>query len=80
MRIGIYSPYLDTAGGGEKYILTIGEYLSNKKHENIVEVFLDSHLIEIGEEKIKSRIEALHGLDLSHVHFIITTSLPKKKK
>lgn len=31
MRIGIYDPYLDTLGGGERYILTIAHCLA-KKH------------------------------------------------
>ncbi len=67
MKIGIYSPYLDTAGGGEKYILTIAECLSKKEQ---VDVFLDSHLVEIGIEEIKKKIEKLHGLDLSGINFV----------
>ena len=38
MRIGIYDPYLDDAGGGEKYMMTIAECLSKK---NNVDVFWD---------------------------------------
>lgn len=38
MKIGIYDPYLDDLGGGEKYMMTIAECLS-KKHE--VSVFWD---------------------------------------
>lgn len=38
MRIGIYDPYLDDLGGGEKYMLTIAECLS-KDHE--VNIFWD---------------------------------------
>lgn len=38
MKIGIYDPYLDTLGGGEKYILTIAECLSEK---NNVFIFWD---------------------------------------
>jgi len=30
LKIGIYDPYLDTLGGGERYILTIAEYYSQK--------------------------------------------------
>lgn len=67
MRIAIYSPYLDTAGGGEKYVLTIAEVLS-KDHQ--VDVLLDAHLISLGIEAIKSKIEKLHHLDLSKVKFI----------
>lgn len=39
MRIGIYDPYLDDLGGGEKYMMAIAEYLS-KNHE--VTVFWDN--------------------------------------
>lgn len=39
MRVGIYDPYLDDVGGGEKYMLTIAEYLS-ESHE--VSVFWNS--------------------------------------
>ncbi|MDO8619193.1 MAG: glycosyltransferase [Candidatus Daviesbacteria bacterium] len=67
MKIGIYSPYLDTAGGGEKYILTIAECLSKKEQ---VDVLLDEHLIKIGINEITQKIEKLHGLDLSKVNFI----------
>lgn len=67
MKIGIYSPYLDTAGGGEKYMLTIAEVLSL---DHQVEVFLDTHLESVGAEKIKVKIVKLHGLDLSKVKFI----------
>jgi len=38
MKIGIYDPYLDDLGGGEKYMMTIAECLS-KEHE--VSVFWD---------------------------------------
>jgi glycosyltransferase involved in cell wall biosynthesis len=39
MRIGIYDPYFDDLGGGEKYMMTLAECLS-KKHE--VVLFWDS--------------------------------------
>lgn len=67
MKIALYSPYLDTAGGGEKYILTAAEVLS-LKHE--VSVLLDDHLISIGADKIKEKIEGLHNLDFSQIKFI----------
>jgi glycosyltransferase involved in cell wall biosynthesis len=38
MRIGVYDPYLDDLGGGEKYMMTIAECLA-KEHE--VSVFWD---------------------------------------
>ena len=39
MRIGIYDPYLDDLGGGEKYMMTAAEYLS-QNHD--VTVFWDN--------------------------------------
>lgn len=39
MKIGIYDPYLDTLGGGEKYILDIGNYFSQG---NEVHLFWDN--------------------------------------
>jgi glycosyltransferase involved in cell wall biosynthesis len=39
MRIGIYDPYLDDLGGGEKYMMSIAECLSQK---NDVTVFWDN--------------------------------------
>lgn len=67
LKIGIYSPYLDTASGGEKYILTIAEVFSKTMD---VEVLLDPHLVRIGIEKLKSLNEKRHSLDLSNVKFI----------
>lgn len=67
MKIALYSPYLDTAGGGEKYFLTIAEILS-KNHQ--VFILMDNNLINIGIENIKDRIRKFHALDLSNVIFI----------
>ncbi len=39
MKIGIYDPYLDDLGGGEKYMMTIASCLS-KDHD--VSIFWDS--------------------------------------
>lgn len=66
LKIGIYSPYLDTASGGEKYILTIAEILSET---NTVEVLIDLHLQSIGIDKIKSLNEKRHNINLSQVQF-----------
>lgn len=42
MKIGIYDPYLDTLGGGEKYILSIASLL---QHEHKVSVFWNNNQI-----------------------------------
>lgn len=67
MRAGLYSPYLDTLGGGERYILTIAEYLS-KNHE--VEILLDSHLHKLHPQKIITESSNRFDLDLSKVKLV----------
>lgn len=63
MRIGIYDPYLDTLGGGEKYMLTAASCLS-QKHD--VSVFWDQKdILALGEKKF--------DIDLSRV--ILTTDI-----
>lgn len=57
MKIAVYDPYLDSLGGGEKYMMTAAECLS-KKHE--VTVLWDN---ETDIEKVEDRF----GLDLSKV-------------
>jgi len=67
MKIGIYSPYLDTVGGGERYVLSIAEILSK---DNSVDVFIDSHLETLNIDEIKEKTSLLLDLDLSQVKFI----------
>ncbi len=56
MRIGIFDPYLDTLGGGEKYMLTAASFLSK---ENDVSVFWDKDILSEASERF--------NLDLSKV-------------
>src|SRR5437868_702432 len=57
MKIGIYDPYLDSLGGGEKYMLSVACCLS-EEHE--VSVFWhDASILEKAHEKL--------NLDLSKV-------------
>lgn len=67
MKVGIYSPYLDTVGGGEKYMLTIAEILSK---ENNVDIFLDTHLQTLDLKPVTERITNLLNLNLNKVNFI----------
>ena len=48
MNIGVYDPYLDDNGGGEKYLITLAECLSE---DNDVFVFWDNvqDLESVGE-------------------------------
>jgi len=51
VKIGIFDPYLDTLGGGEKYVLTLSSCLSDK---NEVSIFWDNELIlSKGERKFE---------------------------
>lgn len=59
MKIGFYSPYLDTFGGGERYLLTLASYLSAR---HIVEIFWD-------EAAIKGPIARFLKIDLTKVTF-----------
>src|SRR3990167_10118828 len=67
MKIAIYSPYLDTFGGGERYMMTIAEVLSR---HHIVEVFLDQHLESLGGDYLKDELSKRFDLDLNRVNFI----------
>lgn len=64
MKVAIYSPYLDTFGGGERYVLTIAEVLSS---EALVELLFDSYLYSLGAESLKKDLAERFGLDLSKV-------------
>lgn len=59
MRVGIYDPYLDDLGGGEKYMMKIAECLSS---DNEVTIFWDNR------EEIDELIKRF-SLDLSKVKF-----------
>lgn len=60
MKIGIFDPYLDDLGGGEKYMMTIAECLS-KNHD--VKVFWDN------PEDIK-KLLGRFSLDLSRIQLV----------
>ena len=65
MKAAVYSPYLDTLGGGEKYMMTIAEVLSADYE---VEVLLDKHLQK--EDNLKEKLAKKFNLNLSKVRFI----------
>ncbi len=60
MQTGIYSPYLNILGGGERYILTMGKYLAGNGR---VDVFWD----DIG---IKEKLNKYLNIDLERVNFV----------
>ncbi len=67
MKVAIYSPYLDTLGGGERYILTIAEILSKTES---VDLLIDDHLFSMGAESLKDQSASRFDLDLSKVRVI----------
>lgn len=71
MRIGIYDPYLDDLGGGEKYMLTIAECLSI---DNDVVIFWDNKEdLDIVLQRFSidlSRVEVVPNIFSSKVGFL----------
>lgn len=67
-KAAIYSPYLDTFGGGEKYMMTIAEVLAGESLE--VDVLLDKHLKSVGADYLKSELSKRFALDLDRINFI----------
>jgi len=65
MKAGIFDPYLDTLGGGERYCLTLAEYLLKNGWQ--VDIFWDN-------ESIKRKAVLRFGLDFTGLNF-----LPKRK-
>lgn len=59
MKVGVFSPYLKTKGGGERYVLAIASYLSLKGE---VDVFG-------GNRALKNEISVRLNLDLKKVNF-----------
>lgn len=66
MKIAVYSPYLDTAGGGEKYMLTIAEAYAGQGE---VDLLLDPRLQRIGSEKIRSNLDKIHQINWQNINF-----------
>lgn len=66
MKIAIYSPYLDTLGGGEKYMMTIAETF----YQQEVDVLLDENLDSIGGDYLKKELSKRFDLNLETTRFI----------
>jgi glycosyltransferase involved in cell wall biosynthesis len=61
MKAGIYDPYLNILGGGERYVMTLVEYLNQEGYE--VDIFWN-------DKAIKSKIEKQLGINLNRVNFV----------
>ena len=60
MKFGFYSPYLDTFGGGERYMLTLASYFSK---DHIVDIFWD-------DPAIKAPLARFLKIDLTNTRFV----------
>lgn len=67
MRVAIYSPFLDTFGGGEKYISNIAEILSDTAE---VDLLFDNHLFSMGADGLKNSLAERFNLNLSKVNVV----------
>jgi glycosyltransferase involved in cell wall biosynthesis len=74
MKAGIYDPYLDTLGGGERYTLTFANGLKKLGYQ--VDIFWDDKSIE---EKIKERF-GFNVDDLNFVDNLFTKDKKTKQK
>lgn len=70
MRIGIYTPYLDTLAGGEKYILSIAAALANKH-----DVFLFWNPSE--EQELKKKIKTKLNIEIPQISFVNNIFTPQ---
>lgn len=61
MRAGIFDPYLDTIGGGERYAMTVAETLLEKGWS--VDVFWEN-------DEIKSKLVEKFSLEIERINFI----------
>lgn len=64
MKAGIYDPYLDTLGGGERYTLTFADCLSRLGYQ--VDVFW-------GDKSIKRKIKERLNIKVERINFIPKT-------
>jgi glycosyltransferase involved in cell wall biosynthesis len=60
MKFGFFSPYLDTFGGGERYMLTLASHFAKN---NVVDIFWD-------QPKIKPLLARFLKIDLNKTHFV----------
>ena len=67
MKFGFYSPYLDTFGGGERYMLTLASHLS-QKHE--VDIFWD-------DPSVKAPLTRFLKIDLTKTNFVSNILIKK---
>lgn len=67
MTVAIYTPYLDTIGGGERYMLTIAECLLRSSK---VDLLLDTHLQSLNVTKLITQISDKLDLRLKNLNLV----------
>lgn len=60
MKFGFFSPYLNTFGGGERYMLTLASHLAT---DHIVNIFCDDH-------DLKAPLSRFLKIDLTKTNFV----------
>ena len=61
MKVGIYTPYLETMGGGERHVLALATYLVDKGYH--VDIFCD-------DASLKGKLASRLGLKLGKLNFV----------
>lgn len=79
MRVGIFDPYLDTLGGGEKYMLTAASCLA-KDHEVFVLWDKDLDILKKAEKRFSINLENVELSEniFKHKKFLKRFNLSKK--
>lgn len=75
MRAAIFDPYLDTLGGGERYVMTVAQTLVKNGWD--VDVEWNESELPVGRQGIIKKLEARLGLDLSGVRLVNTSNKGK---
>lgn len=77
MKIAIYSPYLDTLGGGERYMLTFAEYCLQRGWK--VEIFWhEIETIKEAEQRFNLNLEGIKLSPKMHLRFSSDSSYADK--
>ena len=66
-KIAVYTPYLDSFGGGERYSLSFAETASKIGK---VDILIDNHLKNLNPKELIRLSEARFNLDLSKVNLV----------
>lgn len=67
MKIAVFSPYLDTTGGGERYILTVASIYAE---DHLVDLLLPTHLHNLKPDDYKKQVSDRLHINLDKVNFV----------